>query len=80
LSDAAAAGVLLPILLLPLVLLKRKLTAQGIWFSACLGLVLVAATAFSIGCGGGGSSSTPTTVTNPTHQVTSSDTVSLTIQ
>jgi hypothetical protein len=79
-SGAATAGILLPILLLPLVLVQRKLTARGIWFSACLGLILMAATAFSIGCGGGGSSSTTTTSTNPTHLVTSSGTVSLTIQ
>jgi subtilase family serine protease len=79
-SGAAAAGILLPILLIPLVLLKKKIAARGIWFSACLGLVLMAAAAFSSGCGGGGSSSATTTPTNPTHQVTSSGAVSLTIQ
>lgn len=78
-SGAATAGILLPILLLPLVLLKRKLTARGVWSCACLGLILMAATAFSIGCGGGGSSSTTTPPTNPTHQVTSSGSVSLII-
>jgi hypothetical protein len=52
-SGAATAGILLPILLLPLVLLKRKMTARGVWFSAGLGLVLLTAAAFSIGCGGG---------------------------
>jgi hypothetical protein len=73
-SGAATAGILLPILLLPLVLLKRKLTVRGIWFSACMGLVLMAVTAFSIGCGG---SSSNTAVS--THQVKSSGSVSLTI-
>jgi hypothetical protein len=78
-TGAATAGILLPILLLPLVLLKRKLTARGVWFSAALGLVLMAATAFTIGCGGGGSSSTTTPPVNPTHQVTSSSAVTLII-
>lgn len=73
-SGAATAAILLPILLLPLVLLKRKLTVRGIWFSACMGLVLMVATAFSIGCGGASS-----TTAVSTHQVTSSGSVSLTI-
>lgn len=77
---AATASILLPILLLPLFFLRKKLTSQGIWFSACLGLVLLAGAAFTIGCGGGGSGSTTTTPTNPTHQVTGSGTVTLTIQ
>jgi hypothetical protein len=75
-SGAATAGILLPLLLLPLAFLRRKLTARGIWSTAFLGLVLMAAVAFSIGCGGGSGSPTPP----PTHQVTSSGVVSLTIQ
>lgn len=78
-SGAATAGVLLPFLLLPLMLMRRRLAVRGIWSSACLGLILVAAAAFSIGCGGG-SASTTTPPTNPTHQVTSSGSVTLTIQ
>ena len=74
---AAAAGILLPILLLPLLLLRRKLAARGIWLSACVGLLLLAATAFSIGCGGGGSK---TSTTGQTHQVTSSGMLSLTVK
>ena len=65
---------LLPILLLPLGLMRRKLAARGIWLTACLGLVLLATASLSIGCGGG-SSPPPST-----QQVTSSGSVSLTIQ
>jgi hypothetical protein len=72
-SGAGTAGILLPILLLPLVLLRRKLAARGIWANAFLGLVLMAgAAAVYIGIGCGGSS--------PHHQVTSSGVVSLTVQ
>jgi subtilase family serine protease len=78
--SGSSAGIILPILLLPLLFARRRLTGRGILF-ACLGLALIAGSALSIGCGGGGgSSSTPVTPTNPTHQVTSSGAVSLTIQ
>jgi hypothetical protein len=77
-SGAASGFILLPILLLPLGFMRRKLAARGIWLTACLGLVLMATAALSIGCGGGGGSgSTPPPAT---HQVTSSGAVSLTIQ
>jgi sugar lactone lactonase YvrE len=78
---AATAGILLPILLLPLLFVRKKLAVRGVWFTACLGIILMAGAAFAIGCGGGGgSSSTPITPTNPIHQVTSSGAVSLTVQ
>jgi hypothetical protein len=68
LPGAATALVLLPILLLPLVIARRKWTAGSIGLMACLGFVLMVAAA-TIGCGGSAA----------THQVTSSGTVSLTI-
>jgi hypothetical protein len=76
-SGAATAVILLPILLLPLLFLRRKLVGRGIWFTACLALALTAAAAFTIGCGGGsgGGSTTPP----PTHQVTSAGSVTLTV-
>jgi hypothetical protein len=75
-SGAATGWILLPILLLPLIYMRKKLEARGAWVTACLGLVLLAGAAFSvIGCGGGGGSSSP-----QTHQVVSSGSVSLTIQ
>jgi hypothetical protein len=77
-SGAASGFILLPILLLPLGLMRRKLSARGIWLTACLGLVLMATAALSIGCGGGGGSGS--TTPPATHQVTSSGAVSLTIQ
>jgi N-acetylneuraminic acid mutarotase len=80
-SGAASAGILLPILLLPLVVLRKRLAARGIWTGVCMGMILVIATAFSTGCGGGGSSSSGSTTPPPaTHQVTSSGAVNLTVQ
>jgi hypothetical protein len=77
-SGAASSWILLPILLIPLVFLRRRLSARGVWMTACLGLVVLAVAAYSTGCGGGGS----TTNTPPplTHQVVSSGAVSITIQ
>jgi hypothetical protein len=69
-----AAFILLPFLLIPLVILRKRLAAQGVWITACLGLVLLAAAAFNTGCGGGGSSST---APPQTHQVTTSGAVTL---
>jgi hypothetical protein len=77
-SGAATSWILLPILLLPLVLLRRKLAARGVWIAACLVLALLAATACTAGCGGGGS--TTYTPPPPTHQVISSGSVGITIQ
>jgi sugar lactone lactonase YvrE len=79
-TGAASGFILLPILLLPLGFMRRKLAARGIWLTACLGLVLMATAALSIGCGSGGSSGSSSTTPPATHQVTSSGAVSLTIQ
>ncbi|HUB52290.1 MAG TPA: hypothetical protein VL986_09095, partial [Terracidiphilus sp.] len=76
-TAAASAGLLLPIGLLPLLLLRRRLALRGIWTAACLGLILLAATALSTGCGGAGSTQHPPP---STYQMTSSATVSLTVQ
>ena len=67
-----AGGILLPILLLPLLFIRRRLAARGVWITACLMLVLTAAAALSIGCSAGG-------FPDPT-QMTSSGTVDITIQ
>jgi hypothetical protein len=77
-ETVTGAAFLLPILLLPLGFIRRKSAARGIWLRACLGLVLMATAALSIGCGGGGGSGSTTPPS--THQVTSSGAVSLTIQ
>ena len=76
-AAAASAGILLPIGLLPLLFLRRKLGARGIWTAACLALILLAATALSTGCSGAGSTPIPSP---STYQMTSSVTVSLTVQ
>jgi hypothetical protein len=75
-AGAATSWILLPILSLPLVLLRRKLVARGVWITASMGLVLLAAAAYTTGCGGGGSTTPPP----QTHQVVSSGTVGITIQ
>jgi hypothetical protein len=77
-SGAATSWILLPILLLPLVFMRRKLINRGIWETACLGVVLLAAAAYTAGCGGGGSSTT--TPPPQTHQVVSSGSIGITIQ
>ena len=79
---AATGWILLPILLLPLYFLRRKLAARGAWVPACLGLVLLAGLALTTGCGGGSSSGNLCTGSCPaqTHQVTSSGTVTLIVQ
>jgi hypothetical protein len=79
-SGAASGWILLPILLLPLAFLRKKLAARGAWITACLGMVLLAATAFATGCGGGGGGSSYTPPPPPqTHHVTSSGAVTLTV-
>jgi hypothetical protein len=76
LPGSASAFVILPFLLLPLLFIRRKMAGRGAWFTACIGLILLAGAAAAVGCGGSSSS----TVTNPTHQISSSGTVSLTVQ
>jgi hypothetical protein len=79
-ETVTGAAFLVPILLLPLGFMRRKLAARGIWLTACLGLVLLATAALAIGCGGGSSGGSGSTTPPATHQVTSSGAVSLTIQ
>jgi hypothetical protein len=76
LPGAASAMVFLPILLLPLLFMRRKLAANGFWLAASV-LLLVSVAAVVTGCGGGGSTTPPPP---QTHQVTSSGTVTLTVQ
>jgi len=83
-TGAATSWTLLPILLLPLVFVKRRMAARGVWITACMGLVLLAGTALCAGCGGGrGGGSTgggDGGGGTQTHQVTSSGVVTLTVQ
>jgi hypothetical protein len=77
-AGAASSFIFLPILLLPLLRFRKKWAAGKIWFTACIGLVLLVVSA-SIGCGGGGGS-TGTPPPPQTHQVTTSAVVTLTVQ
>jgi hypothetical protein len=81
-SGAATGWILLPILLLPLAILRKRLLARGAWVTACLGLVLLAEVAFCTGCGGGGGNTSGGGGGGgtQTHQVVSSGVVALTIQ
>jgi hypothetical protein len=86
-SGAATSWILLPILLLPLVFLRRRMAARGVWVTACLGLVLLAGATPCTGCGGGGGGGGGSTGGGggsgggtQTHQVTSSGVVTLTVQ
>jgi hypothetical protein len=78
-SGAATSWIMLPILLLPLVYLRRILAARGVWIAVSLGFVLLAAAACTTGCGGGGSTQSYTPLPQ-THQVISSGAVGITIQ
>jgi len=81
LPGAATSLILLPFLLLPLFFLRRKMAGRGIWITSCLGLILLVGAMTVVACGGGGGGgSTPVAPANPTHQVTSSRAVTLTIQ
>ncbi|MGA9425853.1 MAG: chitobiase/beta-hexosaminidase C-terminal domain-containing protein [Terracidiphilus sp.] len=80
LSGAELASVFLPILLLPLVLIRKRLAAQRFVWSACLGAVLLGCAVLSTGCGGGSSTTATSIPRNPSYQATSSGLVSLTIQ
>jgi hypothetical protein len=66
------AFVILPFLLTPLVLARKRLASRGVVLSVCVVLLLAAGTAFVTGCGGG--------TTNGSHQVTSTGAVTLTVQ
>jgi hypothetical protein len=76
LPGAATALLLLPILLRPRTRGGRKWRYARVWLLACAGVLILVALAGN-GCGGGsgGGSTTP-----PTHQVTSSGSVTLTVQ
>jgi hypothetical protein len=78
-GSASLAFVIAPILLLPLFYLRRKVTALGALNTVCLALILLAGAELVTGCGGGGGSIQPVQP-NPTHQVTSSGVVSLTVR
>jgi hypothetical protein len=75
---AAVSIVLLPILLLPFACIRRKKSSRPLCFTALFGILLLVTATCITACGGSsGSTQAPPTVS---HQVTSSATVSLTIQ
>jgi hypothetical protein len=70
----ATGFILLPFLLLPLLFARRRVNYRSIGPTVWLGIALIAATTFGIGCGGSGSGSVPS------HTITSSGAVTLTVQ
>lgn len=80
LPGTTTAFVLLPVMLLPLALRRRRLAAKGVFWTVLFGAVMLAATAMWTGCGGGTSATTSTPAAPSTHQVTSSGVVNLTIK
>jgi len=77
-SGAASGFILLPLLLLPLMFARKRLTARSIWLTTGLGLALLVSAATMIGCGSPSSGSSSTA--SSTHQVTRSGAVNLTVQ
>jgi hypothetical protein len=77
-SGSSSGFILLPLLLLPVYLLRKRLTARGMWSGVGLGLILVGAMAFGVGCGGASSCSTATTTSS--QSVTSSGVVGMKVQ
>jgi sugar lactone lactonase YvrE len=78
---AASALALFPVVLLPVLLAMRKLRLTQSGLTVCLGLTLLTGMAFISACGGGGNSGSSTTAPpTPTHQVTSSGVVNLSVQ
>jgi hypothetical protein len=75
-SSTSSGFILLPLLLLPVYLLRRKLTRRGVWAAVGLSVMLAGAVAFSVGCGGSSSSSTTKTTT---QAVTSSGVVGMAV-
>jgi Big-like domain-containing protein/centrosomal CEP192-like protein/HYDIN/CFA65/VesB family protein len=79
LPGITSALLVLPFILGSLPMARRKKAARSSWLIFCLAILVVAGVTMLIGCGGSpGSSSTGPT--NPTHQVTSSGVVYLTVQ
>jgi hypothetical protein len=78
LPGAASAGIFFPFLLLPLLYFRERLK-RGVWITTCIILVFACGISCAIGCGGGSSGSTGPP-SNPTHVVSSSGVVTLTVQ
>ena len=75
LPGMAADIIFLPIILMPIIFVRRRLQAKQLWFTLCLG-VAITVTTLVTSCGGSSGSTGPA----PTHQVTTARTVSLTVQ
>lgn len=77
-TTTSSAWIFIPILLLPLIIVRKKLVTRGVWMNVCLGIAVLASTMAALGCGGGSGSSSATTT--QTEQVKSSASVALTVK
>jgi hypothetical protein len=77
--SAASSFIFLPVLLLPLLFVRRRMTAGRVWFTALLGLALAVGAALGTGCGGSSNNAAGGTSTPPTQQVTTSVVVGLSV-
>jgi hypothetical protein len=78
LPGTTARLAVLPFIFGSLLIARRKKAAGKTWIISCIAIIALTGAAMMMGCGGPGiSSSTPP---NPTHQVTSSGVVDLTVQ
>jgi N-acetylneuraminic acid mutarotase len=71
------AGMLLPILLLPLLLLRKRLAAKGTWLTLCAGFILLVSALSLGGCAKGPSYNFTTTSTN---EAVNANQITLTVQ
>lgn len=75
---AVSALAILPILLLPCLLIREKMSPKRVWRSFLTTVILLTATVFLSACGSNSESKTPPP-SNPTQQVISSGVVTLTV-
>ena len=78
LPGVASGMIFLPILLVPLLAVRRKLARQQIWLTGLL-VISIAVVAATLGCGGGGNTGSGSTPPQ-THTVNSSAAVTLVVQ
>jgi len=53
-GKSSLAGIALPVLLLPLWFLRRRMKARGVWPTVCIGLLLLVSSSFLVSCAAGG--------------------------
>jgi hypothetical protein len=78
-SGAASSFLAAPFLLLPLLFLRRKRTGAALWLVLCMAIAVLGGVAAVTGCGGS-SSGSQSVNPPPTHTLSSSGSVNITVQ